>query len=87
MSEAIAAQMAYGARQKSGVQLTLAATGIAGPGGGLPNKPVGLVCFAWSMSGAILKTATEQFSGDRDEVRRKTVLFSVEGALKMLRDG
>lgn len=87
VSEAIAAQMALGARQRSGVGLTLAATGIAGPGGGLPNKPVGMVCFAWSMRGAILRTECKVFEGDREAVRAQTVLYALEGALLTLEQG
>ncbi|MDX1461303.1 MAG: CinA family protein [Xanthomonadales bacterium] len=84
VSEPIAAQMAHGARQRSGVELTLAATGIAGPEGGTPSKPVGMVCFGWSMRGAILRTDTQVFEGDRDAVRRQTVLHAINGAVEML---
>jgi nicotinamide-nucleotide amidase len=87
VSEAIAAQMALGARRLSGVGLALAATGIAGPGGGLPNKPVGMVCFAWSMRGAILRTECKVFKGDREAVRAQTVLHALEGALFTLEQG
>jgi len=84
VSEAIAAQMALGARRRSGADLTLAATGIAGPTGGLPNKPVGMVCFAWSMRGAILRSECVTFEGDRESIRKQTVLHAVEGALLTL---
>ncbi|MFT5139917.1 MAG: nicotinamide-nucleotide amidase [Lysobacterales bacterium] len=84
VSEEIAAQMALLARQRSGVEMTLSATGIAGPDGGLPNKPVGLVCFAWSMRGGVLRTDSVVFKGDRNEVRHQTVLHALEGILKTL---
>ena len=84
VSEPIAAQMALGARQRSGVELTLSATGIAGPDGGLPNKPVGMVCFGWSMRGAVLVTDTQLFTGDRESVRHQTVLHALEGCLRAL---
>jgi len=84
VSEQIAAQMALGARQRSGAHVTLAATGIAGPGGGLPGKPVGLVCFAWSVRGGVLTSASEVFQGDRDQVRRQTVVRALQGALDAL---
>jgi len=84
VSEEIAAQMALGARQRSGADITLAATGIAGPGGGMPNKPVGLVCLAWSVRGGVLVSASEVFAGDREQVRRQTVLRALRGALDVL---
>ncbi|MBT8061787.1 MAG: CinA family protein [Xanthomonadales bacterium] len=84
VSEPIAAQMALGARQRSGVELTLSATGIAGPDGGLPNKPVGMVCFGWSMRGAILVTDTHVFEGDRESIRHQTVLHALKGCLQVL---
>lgn len=84
VSEQIAAQMALGARSRSGAQLTLAATGIAGPGGGLPGKPVGLVCFGWSVQGGVLVTDHQVFAGDREQVRRQTVMHALRGALDVL---
>lgn len=86
VSEEIASQMALGARRGSAAGITVAATGIAGPGGGMPNKPVGLVCFGWSVIGGRIKTASEIFSGDRDQVRRQTVLYALEGVLDILQD-
>ena len=84
VSEQIAAQMALGARSRSGAELTLSATGIAGPGGGLPDKPVGLVCFGWSVRGGVLATDHRVFEGDRDAGRRQTVLHALRGALDVL---
>jgi nicotinamide-nucleotide amidase len=84
VSEQIAAQMALGARSRSGADLVVAATGIAGPGGGLPGKPVGLVCFSWSVRGGILVSDHQVFAGDREQVRRQTVLYALERALDVL---
>ena len=81
VSEEIAAQMALLARQRSGVEMTLSATGIAGPEGGMPNKPVGLVCFAWSMRGGVLRSDSVVFEGDRNSVREQTVLHALKGIL------
>ena len=85
VSEQIAAQMALGARSRSGVELTLAATGIAGPGGGMPGKPVGLVCFGWSLRGGVLQTDHRIFKGDREQIRHQTVMHALLGALDVLR--
>ena len=63
--------------------LALAVTGIAGPAGGSPEKPVGMVCFAWAgKQGA--SSETVRFSGDRESVRRQSVLHALEGVLKAL---
>jgi len=86
VSEEIAAQMAIGARRGSSAEVTVAATGIAGPGGGLPHKPVGLVCFAWSVRGGRIETASQVFGGDRDTIRKFTVLRALEGVLDVLPD-
>lgn len=84
VSEEIARQMAVGARQRSGVAVTVAATGIAGPGGGMEGKPVGLVHFGWCIDGQPVSCDAEVFSGDRNEVRQKTVLHALEGILARL---
>ncbi|NIP18894.1 MAG: nicotinamide-nucleotide amidohydrolase family protein [Xanthomonadales bacterium] len=86
VSEEIAAQMALGLRRGSGAEITLSATGIAGPGGGMPNKPVGLVCFAWSVRGGVLVTDSRVFEGDREAVRRQTVEHALRGVLDVLPD-
>lgn len=84
VSEEIASQMALGARRASGANIAVSMTGIAGPGGGMPSKPVGLVCFGWSVSGGRIATASERFPGDRAEVRLRTVLRALEGILEVL---
>lgn len=84
VSEEIAAQMAMGARRNSGADITVSATGIAGPSGGMPNKPVGMVCFGWSVKGGRIASATEVFEGDRDSVRLKTVERGLLGLLEQL---
>src|SRR5487761_2129141 len=63
-----------GALAHSRAQVALAITGIAGPSGGSPQKPVGTVCFAWSRKGAAPIAQTRQFKGDRESVRRQSVL-------------
>jgi nicotinamide-nucleotide amidase len=72
VSEAVALAMAGGVLARAPVQLALAVTGIAGPGGAVPGKPVGTVWLAWGTA-AGLRAERLQLPGDRDAVRRATV--------------
>lgn len=83
VSEEIAADMAEGAIANSSAHIAIATTGIAGPGGAVPGKPVGTVCFAWSKDG---HTQTERlvFQGDRQSVRQQTVSHALKGLLRFL---
>ena len=83
VSEETAREMADGALRKSKGTLALAVTGVAGPGGGTPGKPVGMVCFAWT-DGKKLRSETRRFSGGRDSVRRQSVVRALEGVLETL---
>lgn len=88
VSEQTAREMAQGALERLGGQVALAVTGIAGPDGGLPDKPVGTVWFAWvwRVAGRIEScVAREVFAGDRAAVRRQAVAYALEGLLE--RDG
>src|SRR5438477_12446531 len=73
VSEATAAEMARGALANSRAQVALAVTGVAGPDGGTPDKPVGTVCFAWARKEGGVDTRTRRFAGDREAVRAATV--------------
>lgn len=86
VSEQTALEMAQGALARSKGTVALAVTGIAGPGGGSRDKPVGMVCFAW-VDDKNLKSETRHFSGDRDSVRRQSVIHALEGVLKTLAGG
>lgn len=86
VSEEIASQMALGARRGSGADVVVAMTGIAGPGGGMPNKPVGLVCLGWSIKGGRIITTSQRFEGDRTAVRLKTVCAALKGTLAALKE-
>lgn len=83
VSEETAREMALGALERSKASLAVAVTGIAGPSGGSPDKPVGTVCFAWAdRRGA--RSETRHFSGERDSVRRQSVVHALEGVLRTL---
>ena len=83
VSELVARAMAEGAEHQSRAQLSVAVTGIAGPGGGSADKPVGTVWFAWRVHGRT--TAERQrFDGDRAAVRVQTVRHALQGLLARL---
>jgi nicotinamide-nucleotide amidase len=87
VSEEVAGAMAEGALANSNAHVSLATTGIAGPGGAVPGKPVGTICFAWSVENhARPHTFTERlvFSGDRQAVRHQTVAYALQGLLRFL---
>jgi nicotinamide-nucleotide amidase len=84
VSEEAAREMAAGALAASRAQLALAITGVAGPTGGTPQKPVGMVCFAWVLRGGRVESTTKHFDGDRESVRRQSVVFALQGALERL---
>jgi len=86
VSEETAREMATGALIHSRAQVALAITGIAGPDGGTPEKPVGTVCFAWAREGenALPKSETRHFTGDREAVRRQAVIHALEEILMLL---
>ena len=86
VSEETAREMARGALERSAGTLAVAITGIAGPGGGSAGKPVGSVCFAWARGGAV-HSETHHFRGDRESVRRQSVVLALEGVLKALAGG
>ncbi len=80
VSEETAREMAVGVCKRFGAQVGVSITGIAGPGGGTPEKPVGSVCIAVAAGGAI-RTVRVQMIGDRDEIRRR----SAQAALNLVR--
>jgi len=84
VSEATAREMADGALQYSRAQITLAVTGIAGPTGGTPEKPVGTVWFAWVCKGKA-KTVCHYLTGDRDAIRVKATRIALQGVLDLLK--
>lgn len=81
VSEAVVAAMASGALAHSEAQVAVAVSGIAGPTGGRPDKPVGTVCFAWAQPAQAPVTETRHFAGDREAVRRQAVIHALEHLL------
>jgi nicotinamide-nucleotide amidase len=84
VSEPTVAEMAAGALRASGADLAVAVSGIAGPGGATPGKPVGMVCFGWLVKGEAPLTETIHLPGDRQAVRRQAVVIALQGVAKLL---
>jgi nicotinamide-nucleotide amidase len=85
VSEATVRAMALGALERLGGEVSVAVSGIAGPDGGTPDKPVGTVWLAWARRrdiGVEVLVARECFSGDREAVRRLTVERALAGLLE-----
>lgn len=85
VSEAVARAMAEGAKAHSNAHITVAVTGVAGPGGASPSKPVGTVWFAWA-TGSQLRTHCIQWQGDRHAVRTQTVAHALQGLLQLVEE-
>ncbi|MEX0167226.1 CinA family protein [Pseudomonas brassicacearum] len=81
VSREVVEAMVRGAQHKSLARFAVAVSGVAGPDGGSPNKPVGTVWLAWGVGETVI---SEQrfFAGNRDEVRRQTVKTALEGLLQ-----
>ena len=84
VSEAVARAMAQGALAYSRADWTAAITGIAGPGGGSPEKPIGTVCFAWASKNGGCEATLSLFSGDRATIREQAVRFALNGLIDRL---
>lgn len=84
VSEQTVREMAEGALRHSRAQVALAVSGIAGPGGGSLEKPVGRVCLAWSVAGADTVTRSEQYMGGREQVREQAIAAALQGVLDVL---
>ncbi|RJG15268.1 CinA family protein [Massilia cavernae] len=83
VSEEVAAAMAIGALANSNAHVALSTTGIAGPTGGMPGKPVGTVCFGWAR-GEHTYTERLVFHGDRQSVREQTIVHALQGLLRFI---
>jgi nicotinamide-nucleotide amidase len=86
VSEPVARAMAEGALLNSRAQISLSITGVAGPGGGTADKPVGMVCFGWS-DRVTTVVETKHFKGDRTQVRSQAAQHALRGVLERLDKG
>ena len=84
VSEVVARAMAFGAVRHSNAQVSVAVTGVAGPTGGSPQKPVGTVWFGFQVDGR-LSSETVRFDGDRQAVRQATVVHALTRLLALVR--
>ena len=84
VSDQVARAMALGAKQNSGSDLSLSITGIAGPTGGSPEKPIGTVCFAWALANDQIVSETKHFEGNRQQIRQQACDFSMRKLLSLV---
>jgi nicotinamide-nucleotide amidase len=84
VSEAAVQEMSLGALAHSQADISVAISGIAGPGGAVPGKPVGTVCFSWALKDHSHHQHTKHFEGDREAVRLQSVTCALEGLLDVL---
>jgi nicotinamide-nucleotide amidase len=82
VSREVVEAMVRGAQQHSLAHFAVAVSGVAGPDGGTPNKPVGTVWLAWGVGDAVY-SEVQHFPGSRDEVRRQTVKAALEGLVRL----
>ena len=86
VSEECARAMVEGALAHSHADVAVSVTGIAGPGGGSEEKPVGTVCFGWAVRNQAARSTRLVFEGDRHDIRKQTILMALQGLLDLLED-
>jgi nicotinamide-nucleotide amidase len=84
VSEAVVREMVTGSLRNSRAQVALSVSGIAGPDGGTPDKPVGTVWFAWGVQDSVIQTKRHLLAGDRVEVRLQSVRIALQGVIDLL---
>lgn len=84
VAEEIVREMVAGALARSHAQVAVAVSGVAGPGGGTPDKPVGTVCLAWGMKDGEARSETARYLGDREAIRRQAVERALRGVIELL---
>lgn len=85
VSEATVREMAEGALAKSAAHIALAVSGIAGPDGGTPDKPVGTVWLAWANTQGVTRVERHLFAGNREQVRAHAVRAALQGVIDLLK--
>ena len=90
VSEPVARAMAQGAQRNAGANIGVSITGIAGPTGGTAEKPVGTVCFGWTIQNAagenVTDCQTKLFSGDRQAIRQQAAEYALASLLQLLKN-
>ena len=84
VSEPVVLAMAQGVLKTIGADISVAISGVAGPGGGTPKKPVGTVWMAWAWPGGT-RARLYNFNGDREQVKEQSVLAAINGLLSVAR--
>ncbi len=84
VSEAVVCEMAEGALANSDAQVSVAISGIAGPEGGTPKKPIGTVWIAWALEGHDPRARSTHFAGDREMVRQQAVMAALQGVIETI---
>lgn len=84
VSEQTVCEMVSGALARSHGHVAVAVSGIAGPTGGTAQKPVGMVCIGWGAPDGQPRATTRHFKGDREAVRRQSVIVALQGVLELL---
>jgi nicotinamide-nucleotide amidase len=84
VSEPVVVEMVQGALRASRAQVAVAVSGVAGPSGGTPQKPVGTVCFAWAVADLAPRAETRWLDGDREGIRRQSVVHALEVLLEIV---
>jgi PncC family amidohydrolase len=77
--------MVRGALAHSRAEIAISVTGIAGPGGGTEDKPVGLVYIGCGMKGGVMESFEHRFKGDRDEIREQTVIAALNHVMELVK--
>ncbi|NIW86814.1 MAG: nicotinamide-nucleotide amidohydrolase family protein [Gammaproteobacteria bacterium] len=84
VSEEVVREMALGALAHSAAQVSVAITGIAGPEGGTPDKPVGMVWLAWARTNGAVDCRVRHYTGDRRHIRQQAVMDGLHGVLDIV---
>ncbi len=85
VSAEVVQEMAMGCRQKSGADIAVAVSGIAGPGGGTADKPVGTVWIGWAFGMAEVESSGYLFKGDRSAVRQAAMIEALRGTIQRVK--